>query len=113
MIEKSSSKWVRSTSFFLLSVSFALFQKPYLAAYCEGCAETSLPSNITVVKASEVDEIITGNEEKYKNASLLQSTTINVPTIDQPTFTKVPLSFLDVIVLISFSYPIQFNIKKN
>jgi SWI/SNF-related matrix-associated actin-dependent regulator of chromatin subfamily B protein 1 len=31
-----------------------------------GCSESTLPTNITLVKASEVDEILNGYEEKYK-----------------------------------------------
>lgn len=31
-----------------------------------GCSEQNLPTNITLIKASEVEEILIGNEEKYK-----------------------------------------------
>ena len=31
-----------------------------------GCSEANLPINIAVVKANEVEEILAGNDEKYK-----------------------------------------------
>ena len=31
-----------------------------------GCSEQTLPSNIILVKASEIEDILTGTEEKYK-----------------------------------------------
>lgn len=31
-----------------------------------GCSEQNLPSHLTVVKASEIDEILAGSEDKYK-----------------------------------------------
>lgn len=36
-----------------------------------GCSEQNLPSNITLVKASEFDEILLGNEEKFKAMTLI------------------------------------------
>ncbi|CAF4333056.1 unnamed protein product, partial [Rotaria socialis] len=31
-----------------------------------GCSESSLPTNLTLLRANEVDEILLGNEEKYR-----------------------------------------------
>ncbi len=42
-----------------------------------GCAEQNLASNIIVLKASEVEEIMAGSEEKYKAL-----------TIAEPNFSK-------------------------
>lgn len=44
-----------------------------------GCSEQNLASNLTLVKASEVDDILAGNEEKYKA----------VIVSNEPSFSKV------------------------
>lgn len=44
-----------------------------------GCSEQNLASNLTLVKASEVEDILAGNEEKYK--ALIVS--------NEPSFSKV------------------------
>jgi SWI/SNF-related matrix-associated actin-dependent regulator of chromatin subfamily B protein 1 len=31
-----------------------------------GCSDQNLPINVTLLKAAEVDEVLLGNEEKYK-----------------------------------------------
>lgn len=31
-----------------------------------GCSESSLPTNLTLLRASEVDEILNGDDEKYR-----------------------------------------------
>jgi hypothetical protein len=31
-----------------------------------GCSESSLPTNLTLLRASEVDEMLTGKDEKYR-----------------------------------------------
>ena len=35
-----------------------------------GCAESSLPTNLTLLRASEVDEILNGDDEKYRALTL-------------------------------------------
>lgn len=42
-----------------------------------GCAEQNLASNIIVLKASEVEEIIAGNEEKYKALTVSNETSFS------------------------------------
>lgn len=44
-----------------------------------GCSEQSLPINITLLKAAEVDDVLLGNEEKYKA----------VIVSNEPSFTKI------------------------
>ena len=44
-----------------------------------GCSEQSLPINITLLKAAEVDDVLLGNEEKYKA----------VIVSNEPSFAKV------------------------
>lgn len=39
-----------------------------------GCSEQNLPTNITLVKASEVDDILSGNDEKYKAITVSNDT---------------------------------------
>lgn len=45
----------------------------------KGCSEQNLPSNLTLVKASEIEDILAGNEEKYKA----------VIVSNEPSFSKV------------------------
>lgn len=35
-----------------------------------GCSESSLPTNLTLLRASEVDEILNGDDEKYRALTL-------------------------------------------
>lgn len=35
-----------------------------------GCSETALPTNLTLLRASEVDEILNGDDEKYRALTL-------------------------------------------
>lgn len=42
-----------------------------------GCSEQNLPINIVVVKASEVEDILTGNDEKYKAMIISNESTFN------------------------------------
>jgi SWI/SNF-related matrix-associated actin-dependent regulator of chromatin subfamily B protein 1 len=44
-----------------------------------GCSEQNLPTNITLVKASEVDDVLIGNEDKYKA----------ITVSSEPSFAKV------------------------
>ncbi len=44
-----------------------------------GCSETMLPSNIIVVKESEVLDLLAGNEDKYKASSYTNETTFTKP----------------------------------
>jgi SWI/SNF-related matrix-associated actin-dependent regulator of chromatin subfamily B protein 1 len=42
-----------------------------------GCSEQSLPINIMIVKASEVDDILAGNDDKYKALTVSSESTFN------------------------------------
>lgn len=42
-----------------------------------GCSEQNLPINIVVVKASEVEDILAGNDEKYKAMAMSNESTFN------------------------------------
>lgn len=44
-----------------------------------GCSEQNLASHLTLVKASEIDDILAGNDEKYKA----------VIVANEPSFSKV------------------------
>lgn len=35
-----------------------------------GCSESSLPTNLTLLRANEVDEILNGDDEKYRALTL-------------------------------------------
>lgn len=35
-----------------------------------GCSESSLPTNLTLLRATEVDEILNGDDEKYRALTL-------------------------------------------
>ena len=35
-----------------------------------GCSESSLPTNLTLLRASEVDEVLNGDDEKYRALTL-------------------------------------------
>lgn len=35
-----------------------------------GCSESSLPTNLTLLRANEVDEILNGDDEKYRALAL-------------------------------------------
>jgi SWI/SNF-related matrix-associated actin-dependent regulator of chromatin subfamily B protein 1 len=35
-----------------------------------GCSESSLPTNLTLLRASEVDEILSGNDKKYRSLTM-------------------------------------------
>jgi len=44
-------------------------RKKLISMGLKGFSEQTLPTNITVVKASEIDEILSGNDDKYKALS--------------------------------------------
>lgn len=46
------------------------------SVYTVGFGQHSLATNITLLRASEVDEIFEGNDEKYKAVSLTSETTV-------------------------------------
>jgi SWI/SNF-related matrix-associated actin-dependent regulator of chromatin subfamily B protein 1 len=35
-----------------------------------GCSESSLPTNLTLLRANEVDEVLNGDDEKYRALTL-------------------------------------------
>lgn len=38
-----------------------------IALFCRpGCSESSLPTNLTLLRANEVDEVLNGDDEKYR-----------------------------------------------
>ena len=40
-----------------------------------GCSESSLPTNLTLLRANEVDEILKGDDEKYRALTLTSEST--------------------------------------
>ena len=53
----------------------SVFSDPF--SFNLGCSEANLPINIAVVKANEVEEILAGNDEKYKALVVSSETTLN------------------------------------
>ena len=40
-----------------------------------GCSESSLPTNLTLLRANEVDEVLNGDDEKYRALTLNSEST--------------------------------------
>jgi hypothetical protein len=67
-------KWLIELGLYIILLSYS--QVSFLLLFDSGCAESSLPTNLTLLRASEVDELLSGNDEKYRALTMnIESTT--------------------------------------
>jgi len=40
-----------------------------------GCSESSLPTNLTLLRATEIEEVLNGNDDKYRATTISTEST--------------------------------------